>query len=102
MAMNRIERSITNADGESAVLYLHYPAEAASESDEFICVVGMETPNGNRRDRISGLGQMQALYLGMRRLAVLIDIENGRLEQHKRWFWPGGLNEDDFGLPPPD
>ena len=61
--------------------------------------MGMEAFAENVVNHICGLGEMQALYLGMIRLDAIINIANDKLADGVKWFWEGGMNKSDFGLP---
>ena len=97
-----MERELHNEAGEMATVIISYPVQTGPESDEYRCMISFRSESEAIDRKAYGLGEMQAMFLGMRSLDGLIRTINSRLSPEKRWIWRGGMNPDDFGLPRAD
>jgi hypothetical protein len=94
-----MERELHNGEGEMATVSISYPAQTGPESDEYRCLISFRSSSETIDRKAYGLGEMQAMFLGMKSLDGLIRTINSRLPVEKRWSWRGEMTPDDFGLP---
>ena len=94
-----MERELHNDAGGIATVGISYPEQTGPESDEYRCLITFKSPSVAIERKAYGLGEMQAMYLGMRSLDALIRLVNSKLDLIDRWAWRGGMNKEDFGLP---
>ncbi len=94
-----MDRELHNQAGDVATISVSYPAQTGPESDEYRCLIGFRSPLRAIEQKVYGLGEMQAMYLGMCGLWALIQRVNSELEPKDRWVWRGGMDDEDFGLP---
>ena len=94
-----MERELHNDTGDAATIGISYPVQTGPESDEYLCTITFTTTSEKIETAAYGLGEMQAIYLGMCALDMLVRRINSKLDPANRWVWRGGMNRDDFGLP---